>query len=139
MALCMGVSTALGKTRVRPEDWAAAAWSAKVCCWHFRVGIVRQGHDRSPGVVSTRIAAWTLGIAVSIRHAEQRQTVQRGLLGAVTFVTERGAIQCPLGLPADECPPPAFCAEGPNISSAATSSGKRMSLQGQLHARARAG
>lgn len=33
---------------------------------------------------------------------QAHQAVQRGLLGAVAFVVERGAIRRPLGLPAND-------------------------------------
>lgn len=41
-----------------------------------------------------------LGVGDEAGRVLLHQPVQRGLLGAVAFVVDRGAIRCPLGLPA---------------------------------------
>ena len=42
-----------------------------------------------------------LGVGDEVRRVLLHQAVQRGLLGAVMFVVDRGAIRCLLGLPAE--------------------------------------
>jgi hypothetical protein len=42
-----------------------------------------------------------LGVGDEAGRMLLHQPVQGGLLGAVAFVVNRGAIRCPLGLPAD--------------------------------------
>jgi hypothetical protein len=41
------------------------------------------------------------GVRDEAGHVLLHQSVQGGLLGAVAFIVNRGAIRCPLGLPAD--------------------------------------